>query len=569
MNVESIARKWHDQFLNITPIDHARAEAAVRGAYRAAGITEPERFLWCSSPIEAAWSALVLIGEDNDYNQAVFEDIERSKSGKARIAEARARVAKSLGIAEDAVDGYFGRSFYLANGTNPIEKKLQEGITEAWMARAEASDDFLAPHRGGPFRPLHDLEQALHFEGYRSGMRGSLFNEALAAAGGKPIAILGGRSAHHRLYGNFAYVEVAIDEALAEAGRFEPSELQRAMWAAYEACGMWWPCNEGVVFSERPVAAELTPEGPRMIWSDGFTVGGEPSAQAARPASAASEAAAPSPAPGGVLDAELPRDHRRRIGFLREQASALPHLDRYLAGEHEAVWKDLVALGEAVRTGAHAADALAVAYETMHRVEQNVAVLAERLSGLGFRFVDPGSSSGFFGLGKAKAHAPHVPPAPDSAARIAELEEVAGGPIPLSLRAFFDVVGAVNFNGDHASIAPQHSEGTADPLMVYGIQDAIDCVESGYGEDEEGERVMYVVAPDALHKANVSGGEAYMIALPAPLADAEVEEEPHGVAFVEYLRIAILRWGGFPGWEHARDGQPAELDQLRSGLIPF
>ncbi len=569
MSVEAIAGKWHDQLLNIAPIDHAQAEAAVRGAYRAAGMAEPERFLWCSSPLEAVWSALVLIGKDNDYNHAVFEDVERSKTGKAKIAEAHAQVAERLGIAEDEVEGYFGRSFYLANGTNPIEKMLQEGITDAWMARAQSSDDFLAPHRGGPFKPLHDLEQALHFEGYKSGMRGSLFNEALAAAGGKPIAILGGRSAHHRLYGNFAYVEVAIDEALAEAGAFEPGELQRAMWAAYEACGMWWPCNEGVVFSERPVAAEMTAEGPRMQWADGFTVGGKPETRAATtPAPAASAAATP-PGHADVLDAELPRDHRQRIAFLREQASALPHLDRYLAGEHEAVWKDLVALGEEVRSGAHAADALAVAYETMHRVEQNVAVLAERLNGLGYRFVEPGSSSGIFGFGKAKAHAPHVPPAPDSAARIAELEEVAGGPIPLSLRAFFDVVGAVNFNGDHASIAPQDSEGTADPLMVYGIQDAIDCVESGYGEDEDGERAMYVVAPDALHKANVSGGEAYMIALPAAAADAEVEEEPHQVTFVEYLRIAILRWGGFPGWEDAGGGQPAELDQLRSGLIPF
>jgi hypothetical protein len=139
----------------------------------------------------------------------------------------------------------------------------------------------------------------------------------------------------------------------------------------------------------------------------------------------------------------------------------------------------------------------------------------------------------------------------------------------LSLRAFFDVVGAVNFNCDHGSIATRDSEGTADPLMVYGVQDAIDCVESGYGEDEDGERRMYVVAPDALHKANVSGGEAYMIALPAPVADAEVEEEPHCVTFVEYLRIAILGWGGFPGWEQSRAGRPAELDQLRSGLIPF
>jgi len=567
VSVEAIARKWHDQFLNTQAVNHAQAEAAVRAAYRAAGMPEPERFLWCASPLEAAWSALVLIGKDKDYNHAVFEDVERSKSGKARIAEARARVAEQLGIGEDAVEGYLGQAFYRDSGRSPVEKKLNEGIADAWMARAQASDDFLAPHRGGPFKPLHDLEQALHFEGYKGGV-GSLFKEALAAAGGKPIAILGGRSAQHRLYGNLAYVEVAIDQALAEAGTFEPSELQRAMWAAYEACGMWWPCHEGVVFAERPVAAEMTPEGPRMIWSDGFTVGGKPSATAATPAPAPI-AAAKSPGNAAVLDAELPRDHGQRIAFLRGQASALPYFDRYLAGEHEAVWTELVALGEAVRTDAHAADALAVAYETMHRVGQNVAMLAERLNGMGYRFVEPGSGSGIFGFGKPKAHVPHEPPVPDSAARIAELEQVAGGPIPLSLRAFFDVVGAVNFNGDHGSIAPRDTEGTADPLMVYGVQDAIDCVESGYGEDEDGDRRMYVVAPDALHKANVSGGEAYMIALPAPVADTEVEEEPHGVTFVEYLRIAILGWGGFPGWEQSRAGRPAELDQLKSGLIPF
>ena len=105
--------------------------------------------------------------------------------------------------------------------------------------------------------------------------------------------------------------------------------------------------------------------------------------------------------------------------------------------------------------------------------------------------------------------------------------------------------------------------------MVYGVQDAIDCVESGYGEDEDGERRMYVVAPDALHKANVSGGEAYMIALPAPFADAALEEEPHGVSFVEYLRIAILGWGGFPGWEHDKGNAPSELQDLRRDLIAF
>ena len=46
----------------------------------------------------------------------------------------------------------------------------------------------------------------------------------------------------------------------------------------------------------------------------------------------------------------------------------------------------------------------------MHRVEHNIRILAERLAGLGYSFVEPGAGSGLFGFGKAKAHPPHVPP---------------------------------------------------------------------------------------------------------------------------------------------------------------
>src|ERR1017187_5894915 len=62
-------------------------------------------------------------------------------------------------------------------------------------------------------------------------------------------------------------------------------------------------------------------------------------------------------------------------------------LDRYLAGEHVAVWKELVALGEAIHQKRHYADAAAVAAETMRRARHNVEVLIERLDGQGFRFL--------------------------------------------------------------------------------------------------------------------------------------------------------------------------------------
>ena len=564
MSVEAVARKWHDQFLRTDPVDHNEAEAAVRDAYRLAGMAEPERFLWCASPLEAVWAVLVLVGKTEGYNHAVYEDVERSKSGAGKVAAARASVAERLGIREGEVEGYFGRPFYVAEGSNPVTKKLLENF-DAWMARAEAGDDYLSAHKRGPFKPLHDLEQALHYEGYKGiPSKGSLFKEALAAACGKHLAILVGRSALHRLYGNFAYSEVAQDEALAQTGKLEPTELQRAIWTAYEATSMWWPCHNGVVFAERPVAVEQGGDRVGLRWADGFTVGeisGQQPAAEERPASAPES---PARADAPIFGRVLPTDHEKRIAELRS-AGPLPLFDRYLAGEHEQVWKELNALGDGVRSDAHSADALAVAYETMQRVLQNVRLLPDRLKGMGYNFVQPGSGGGLFGFGKAKAHEPHVPPPADVADRIAELEGIAGGPIPLSLRAFFEVVGQVDLNGDHPSLAPKDGQFTPDPLMVCGIEDAIAIVESNDGDEDD--PLLFEFAPDALHKANISGGSPYAIALPQAVADALVEGEPHGVTFVEYLRIAI-HWGGFPGWEN-ESSRPPELARLREGLIPF
>jgi hypothetical protein len=233
----------------------------------------PQGFLWCASPLEAVWGLLVLVGRTESYNQAVYEDIGRSKPGQEKIARARALVAGRLGIGEADVEGYFGDPFYRATGTNPVSKTLADQSIDTWMARAEAGDDFLSIHAGGPFKPLHDLEQELLHEGYRlrdGAQRPSVIREAMLKEGGRHIEILGGRSAHHRLYGNMAYSEIAMDEALAEAGRLRPTDLQRAMWEAFEACGMWWPCEAGVVFADRPVTAEKLDQSVRLTWSDGF-----------------------------------------------------------------------------------------------------------------------------------------------------------------------------------------------------------------------------------------------------------------------------------------------------------
>ena len=61
-------------------------------------------------------------------------------------------------------------------------------------------------------------------------------------------------------------------------------------------------------------------------------------------------------------------------------------LRRYQAGEHEAVWADMLALGPRVRDAAHLEDALAVARETMRRARHNVELIVQRLDEIGYRF---------------------------------------------------------------------------------------------------------------------------------------------------------------------------------------
>jgi hypothetical protein len=63
-------------------------------------------------------------------------------------------------------------------------------------------------------------------------------------------------------------------------------------------------------------------------------------------------------------------------------------LRRYQAGEHEAVWSDMRALGAEVRKAPYADDAWAVARETMRRARHNVELIIRRLDQLGYRFWD-------------------------------------------------------------------------------------------------------------------------------------------------------------------------------------
>jgi len=238
------------------------------------------------------------------------------------------------------------------------------------------------------------------------------------------------------------------------------------------------------------------------------------------------------------------------------------YLERYRNGEYERVWGELQSLGPAVREEPHYSAARKVATETMRRVRRNCKLIIYRLRDLGYAFgAYPDGSTGYYTQG------PLVPPSEAQCGALAKLEDRVG-PIPISLFAFWREVGSVDLVGRRFSWSSR-----LDPLVVYKPEVAIFDLDDWEIDLEEGVgkdlwRFKAGLAPDELHKDNVSGGAPYSVALPDTSADFMLLNERHNLLFVPYLRMAILRWGGFPGLD--THTAPIEaLGDLVAGLEPF
>lgn len=124
-------------------------------------------------------------------------------------------------------------------------------------------------------------------------------------------------------------------------------------------------------------------------------------------------------------------------------------LERYLHGECEQVWDELVALGAKIRKEPLYSDALAVARETIQRTRCNIEKLIPRLERLGYRFAYSWMER--FEADWRQKQPPVIGQPIDSfQEKIAHLEST-GEILPLSLRAFYEIVGAVNFVGEPLS----------------------------------------------------------------------------------------------------------------------
>ncbi len=237
------------------------------------------------------------------------------------------------------------------------------------------------------------------------------------------------------------------------------------------------------------------------------------------------------------------------------------YLERYKNGEYEQVWAELLALGGQIRQEPLFSEALAVARETMGRAKYNVELLYKRLKAINYEFAFPELSLNH--------------PEQDIVVKIERFEKLAGL-LPLSVRVWYEIVGAVCFMGVHPKLASYDSPSVysdpnfySDPLVISPFNEVFWEYEEWeeMSEEYKSEGFLFEMAPDYFHKEAVSGGGPYGVSLPNPAIDATFEDEWHNTTFVNYLRICF-KWGGYPGFERS-NYHPEELTFLAEGLLPI
>lgn len=252
----------------------------------------------------------------------------------------------------------------------------------------------------------------------------------------------------------------------------------------------------------------------------------------------------------------------------------LSYYRRYLDGDCEAVWADLIGLGAEVRHEYVYPDAVTVIAETLRRARHNVSLLHGRLTEWGFRFALPDRSLVWAAEG-ADQDIDHL--------------EATLGQLPLLAKAWYEFFDSVNFlpareEGSHSLELPNYGFEclVVDSLSIalkqweetceeYDCAVAEDCAAADadpaeetdtseplgfYGWDPRKAPVLWVGTPAT---NCVQRG----FSLPDVGVDGVFYNEGAGdVYFIEELR-ACFRWGGFRFLEWFRDSTDPVLPGVR------
>ncbi len=255
-------------------------------------------------------------------------------------------------------------------------------------------------------------------------------------------------------------------------------------------------------------------------------------------------------------------------------------LERYLAGEHVTVWRELRDLGDKVLDEPLRSEALEVCREIVRRVRFNLRTLHARLVDLAYEFEEPSNAL--------------VDADPAAAAEVDVLEQMLGA-FPLIARIWYQTFASVNFSqAEHqrvyrGGIRPRAESGIlglgSHPVLVFQSLKACRAqLQLMAAQQEEHIRQMEECGWEELAEASYTGKflplggwasncEPKGFRLPCFGIDGVICNDGGGdVYFVDKLRFAF-RWGGFPFWQWSfkrRDSySPGEYRPEFKKLLPL
>jgi hypothetical protein len=169
---------------------------------------------------------------------------------------------------------------------------------------------------------------------------------------------------------------------------------------------------------------------------------------------------------------------------------------------------------------------------------------------------------------------------PDAHELVSALEAVVGT-VPLSMRAWYEVVSGVNFVGDHpgwrallpesATDAPMHADDDLNPMHVLTPLFVLPLDETRLAHYRRWAKPpsagnVLTLAEDAYGKYLDGTRDYAAILVPNAAVDAVLSLAGQTVA--DYLR-ECFRWGGFPGWATLEQRPEEDLAFLTRELLPI
>jgi len=214
---------------------------------------------------------------------------------------------------------------------------------------------------------------------------------------------------------------------------------------------------------------------------------------------------------------------------------------RYKSGEYEAVVRELTSLGERIYEPSVFSDAVSVACEVVDRSFNNLCVLRNRLTDLGYLFQHPEDA-----LVEASSR--------DVAA--IDYVESQMGALPLVVRKWYERIKSVDFSqqekqmfcNDGSLCVPVSGLGLHTPLVFLSLPQCLllrdnICKQAVRVGDDPSHFKRFLPLGTWASNSNPKG-----FLLPCKAFDAEFYNDGSGgVCFVEELRMAF-KWGGFPFW---------------------